>query len=92
MAGDPDAAPEAIAARQDERARLAKDAFVESLTRAVAAELAAIPEPRELLLCGRLCRIPAFRDAAVAALSAPGAGRSLAAPTAPSSWPRGAPP
>jgi predicted butyrate kinase (DUF1464 family) len=69
VAGDPDAAPELIAAREDAKARLAKDAFVESLTRAVAAELAAIPGPREVLLCGRLCRIPAFRDAAVAALS-----------------------
>jgi predicted butyrate kinase (DUF1464 family) len=69
VAGDPGAAPEALGAREDERSRLAKDAFVEGLTRAVAAELAAIPGSREVLICGRLCRVPAFREAALAALS-----------------------
>jgi predicted butyrate kinase (DUF1464 family) len=69
VAGEPDAAPEALAARQDERARLARDAFAESLVRAVAAELAAVPGAREVLLCGRLGRVPAFREAALQALA-----------------------
>ena len=47
VAGSPEAAPEALAARQDEAWHLARDAFVESLLRAVAAELAAASPPRE---------------------------------------------
>jgi predicted butyrate kinase (DUF1464 family) len=69
VAGDPDAAPEALAARRDEAAGLAKDAFVESLVKAVAAELAVVPGSREIVLSGRLSRIPGFREPVTAALS-----------------------
>ena len=79
VAGSPEAAPEALAARQDEAWQLARDAFVESLLRAVAAELAAASPPREILLSGRLSRIPGFRDPVVAALSRMGPVRCVAA-------------
>lgn len=79
VAGSPEAAPEALAARQDETWRLARDAFVESLLRAVAAEVAAASPPLEILLSGRLSRIPGFRDPVVAALSRVGPVRCVAA-------------
>jgi predicted butyrate kinase (DUF1464 family) len=69
VAGSPDAAPEALAERQDEAWRLAREAFVEGLVRAVAGELAAAPRAREILVSGRLSRIPAFREPVVTALS-----------------------
>lgn len=77
VAGNPDAAPEALALRQDEAWRLARDAFVESLVRAVAGELAVASPPREILLSGRLSRIPGFREPVVAALSRLGPVRCL---------------
>jgi predicted butyrate kinase (DUF1464 family) len=77
VAGDPGATPEALALRQDEAWPLARDAFVESLVRAVAAELAAVSRAREILLSGRLSRIPGFREPVVAALSRWGPVRCL---------------
>jgi predicted butyrate kinase (DUF1464 family) len=77
VAGDPDATPEAMALRQDEAWRLARDAFVESLVRAVAAELAAVSRAREILLSGRLSHIPGFREPVVTALSRLGPVRCL---------------
>jgi predicted butyrate kinase (DUF1464 family) len=77
VAGDPDAAPEAFALRQDEASRLAREAFVESLVRAVAGELALVASSREILLSGRLSRIPGFREPVVAALSRWGSVRCL---------------
>ena len=79
VAGSPQAAPEALATRQDAAWRLARDAFVESLLRAVAAEVAVGSAPREILLSGRLSRIPGFRDPVVAALSRVGPVRCVAA-------------
>ncbi len=69
VAGDPEATPEALASRPDEAWRLAREAFVESLLKAVAGELAATSSAREILLSGRLSRIPGFREPVVAALS-----------------------
>ena len=69
VAGSPEATPEALASRDDDAWRLARDAFVEGIVRAVAAELAAASPPREILLSGRLARVPGFRDPVVAALS-----------------------
>jgi predicted butyrate kinase (DUF1464 family) len=69
VAGSPDAAPEALAVRPEEAWRLAREAFVEGLVRAVAGELAAVPHAGEILVSGRLSRIPAFREPVVAALS-----------------------
>ena len=81
VAGNPDATPEALALRQDEAWRLAREAFVESLVRAVAGELAAASPPREILLSGRLSRIPGFREPVVAALSRLGPVRCVAVGT-----------
>jgi predicted butyrate kinase (DUF1464 family) len=69
VAGEPGLAPEALASRQDDASRLARDAFVESLVRAVAGELAVRSRPREILLSGRLAHVAGFHDPIVAALS-----------------------
>ena len=53
VADDPGAAPEALASRDDEAWRLAREAFVESLAKAVAAELRVVPGAREILISGR---------------------------------------
>jgi predicted butyrate kinase (DUF1464 family) len=81
VAGHQEATPEALASRQDEAWRLAREAFVESLVRAVAGELAAASPPREILLSGRLSRIPGFREPVVTALSRFGPVRCVAAGT-----------
>ena len=81
VAGSPQATPEALAARQDEAWRLARDAFVESLVKAVAGELAATSAPREIIVSGRLSRIPGFREPVVTALSRLGPVRRLDAGT-----------
>jgi predicted butyrate kinase (DUF1464 family) len=77
VAGSPDATPDAMASRQDEASALAREAFLESLVKAVAAELAMVAPPREILLSGRLSRIPGFREPVVTALSRWGAVRCL---------------
>jgi predicted butyrate kinase (DUF1464 family) len=69
VAGDLGAAPEAIALRQDEAARSAREAFVEGVVKAVAGELALVPHVREILLSGRLSRVLGFRDPVAGALS-----------------------
>jgi predicted butyrate kinase (DUF1464 family) len=69
VAGLPDAMPEALASRPDEAWRLAREAFVEGLLKAVAGELAAVSRAREILLSGRLSRIPGFREPVFEALS-----------------------
>jgi predicted butyrate kinase (DUF1464 family) len=69
VAGSPEATPAALASRHDEAWRLAREAFVDSLVRAVAGELAAASTPREILLSGRLSGVPGFREPVVAALS-----------------------
>jgi predicted butyrate kinase (DUF1464 family) len=69
VAGRPEATPESLASSSHEAWRLAREAFVESLVRAVAAELAAAARPQEILLSGRLARIAGFRDPVVDALS-----------------------
>jgi predicted butyrate kinase (DUF1464 family) len=77
VAGDPDAAPEALASRADEDARLARETLVESLVKAVAGELAVVARAREILLSGRLSRVPGLREPVVAALSRWGPVRCL---------------
>ena len=65
VAGRPEAAVEevAAAAADDRRAAAALDAFVEDLLKCVAGHVAAVGEPREILLSGRLSLVPAVRDA-----------------------------
>ncbi len=78
VAGSPEAKPEALPSRADEAWRLAREAFVEGLVKAVAGELAAASRAREILLSGRLSRIPGFREPVVQALSHLGPVRCLA--------------
>ena len=63
VAGDPGLDPEALGGRVDERARNARAAFVEGVAKAVAALRVAVPEPREVLLSGRLARVGWVREA-----------------------------
>jgi predicted butyrate kinase (DUF1464 family) len=79
VAGRPEATPEALASLPDEAWRLAREAFVEGVLKGVAGELAATPRAREILLSGRLSRIPGFRDRIVQALSRLAPVRCLAA-------------
>ena len=72
VAGAPDAAPEAFATRDDAQARLALEAFVEGVRRAVASELSVAPGVHEIVLSGRLARIPAFREPVADALGSLG--------------------
>lgn len=60
VAGEPEASPERFIARAstDRRCRLAWDAFAESLIKGVASLMTILPSPTEILLSGRLCRIP----------------------------------
>ncbi len=72
VAGEPDLAPESLWERApaDGRARRACDAFLESVEKMVAALGVSLPEPREILLSGRLALVPAIADAAAARLKA----------------------
>ena len=65
VAGRPDEAPEEVvaAAAEDGRAAAALDAFLEDLLKRVAGHVAVTGEPREVVLSGRLVRVPALRDA-----------------------------
>lgn len=65
IAGDPALPPEGLAARasEDAAARLAWDALLESVEKMVAALGVACPAPREVLLSGRLGRVPAIAGA-----------------------------
>lgn len=64
VAGRPDLSPEDFAelSRTDERAGIAWRALMEGVVRSVAAEMAIVPAPREILLSGRLCRIERVRQ------------------------------
>ncbi len=72
LAGAPDEAPERLAERSDAGAQAARAALVEGVLRTVAGELALVPEAREILLSGRLARVPAWRSALERALAALG--------------------
>lgn len=69
VGGDPDTPPETLAVRQDEAARLARAAFVEGVTKAVAAALAVVPRPREIMLSGRLWRVPGLVEPVIESLA-----------------------
>jgi predicted butyrate kinase (DUF1464 family) len=62
IAGMPAADLEAIAASDDPQARIAWDAYVESILKAVAALDVAAPRVNEVILSGRIARTPALRD------------------------------
>jgi predicted butyrate kinase (DUF1464 family) len=60
VAGNPDASPERLVTQAitDRQCSLAWDAFAESLIKGVASLMTVVPSPMEILLSGRLCRIP----------------------------------
>ncbi len=64
VAGRPDTSPDELVAliQTDDRSRLAWEAFMEGLVKSIAAEMAVVPSPREILLSGRLARIPEVRQ------------------------------
>ncbi len=64
MAGDPSLPPEEAAQRMEHDAtvRRAWEALFEGVLKCVAAEIAVVPNAREVLLSGRLARIPAVRE------------------------------
>lgn len=64
MTGQPTLAPdEALAQRGTNPAvQSAWEALFEGVAKCVAAEMMVLPAPREILLSGRLCRIPAVRE------------------------------
>ena len=63
IAGQPDLSPPAAAAqlKTDPALSQAWEALFEGITKSVAAEMAIVPTAREILLSGRLCRLPAVR-------------------------------
>jgi predicted butyrate kinase (DUF1464 family) len=71
IAGQPDLPPKDLVAPAlaDDRSRLAWEAFMEGLVKGVAAEMTVVPSPREILISGRLCRIPEIRQEVVRRLS-----------------------
>lgn len=62
IAGTPDAPAESLAAPVTRRGRVAWEAYIESAVKAVAGLAVAAPRAREVLLSGRLARVPAVRD------------------------------
>lgn len=63
VAGEPDASSGRLVARRgvDPQCELAWDAFLESLVKGVSSLLTVVSSPREILLSGRLCRVPTIR-------------------------------
>src|SRR5262245_3843465 len=70
VAGDPELPLESLVRRagEDACARVAFDALVEAVTKMVAALSVSVGAPREVLLSGRLCRLPALSGALAARL------------------------
>jgi len=79
IAGEPDLPPETLAARaaSDGRARVAWDAFLESVEKMVATLRVSAPGAREVLLSGRLTRVDLVVEALAARLSGGGPVRVL---------------
>jgi len=63
ISGHPEASPDDFGelVEQDERARLAWEALLEGVCKSVAAEMVVVPEPREIIISGRLCRTQKIR-------------------------------
>jgi len=68
VAGAPSAPPEALPSPPEGAWRIALDALCEGVVKAVAGELAVAPRAAEVLVSGRLTRVPAFYEAIVTAL------------------------
>jgi predicted butyrate kinase (DUF1464 family) len=80
VAGDPDLTPDQWPARAatDGRARMAWRAFLEAAEKMVATLRVSLPEPREVLLSGRLSRVPEIAQALAERLAAVAPVRLLA--------------
>lgn len=68
--GDDGLTPERFGEPRTEREHLAVDAYVEGAAKAVATMLTSVPEPREILLSGRVAGVDAVRAAIVERLPA----------------------
>jgi len=55
-------APEALAEPRTAQERVAWDAYVESAVKGVATMLVSVPAPREIVLSGRMARVPRVRE------------------------------
>lgn len=64
IAGRPDLSPEEAAQLRDKDEALSQawEALIEGVVKNVAAEMTVVTSPREILLSGRLCRIPTIRE------------------------------
>lgn len=64
QSGQPESSPEESLVRRetDEAHRRAWEALFEGVAKSVAAEMIVVPQPREILLSGRLCRNPVVRE------------------------------
>jgi predicted butyrate kinase (DUF1464 family) len=62
IAGDPDLGADALMEPATPRAHLAREAYLESAVKAVLMLAGSVPELREVVLSGRLARVPAVRD------------------------------
>jgi predicted butyrate kinase (DUF1464 family) len=71
VAGTPDGTPEELISLlpSEDRVAVAWEAFLEDLVKRVAAEMTVVGVPREILLSGRLSRIPQVRDRVTRGLS-----------------------
>ncbi len=71
IAGRPELSPEEAAGLRvtDKQLKQGWEAIIEGVVKSVAAEMTAAPAAKEILLSGRLCRIPAIRDELTARLS-----------------------
>ena len=77
IAGASDASAEALAAPSTPRGRLAWEAYVESAVKAVAALAVSAPRACEVIISGRLARVPAVRDELARRLADVIAGRPV---------------
>lgn len=56
IAGEPGMQPDELLAKRDQRSIMGWDALMEGIVKCVAAEMSIVPNPREILISGRLCR------------------------------------
>ena len=62
IAGPPDGPAAAIADPRTPRDQLAREAYLESIVKAVALLAVSAPDAREVILSGRMARVPVVRD------------------------------
>ena len=65
------------AAQQDEQTQMAWEALMEGVAKSVASELVVVPEPKEILISGRLCRTEKIRRELESRLSSFGPVRKV---------------